>query len=219
VKYEPVAGANRRGSLQFRCRGSRRELAGVHLGSLGPQVTFMFQSVLNVPFVNTYWVVPGQFLAGEHPMEFDASITVARLTALLDAGVRTFVNLTEEREKMQNYSGLLRTMATDRRLEIQILQIPIPDRGVPSVELLKSILDAIDGSLTNKNPVFVHCFAGVGRTGTIVGCYLKRHGHAKEQDVIEKISGLRRLMPGGSEASPHTPEQIRIVKNWKEGSG
>jgi predicted protein tyrosine phosphatase len=178
----------------------------------------MFQAEINVPFVNTYWVIPNQFLAGEHPVELDKCITVERLIALLDAGVRTFVNLTQEQEKMQNYPELLCSMATERRLEIKILQIPIPDRGIPSVELLKSILDAIDASLANKNPVFVHCFAGVGRTGTIVGCYLKRHGLAKEQDVIEKISGLRKLMPGGNEASPHTSEQIWIVKNWKVGS-
>ena len=178
----------------------------------------MFQSEINVPFANTYWVIPHQFLAGEHPSELDERITVEKLAALLDAGVRSFVNLTEEREKMQCYSHLLQTLATDRRIAVEILRIPIPDRGVPSAETLRSILDVIDGSVAKKNPVFVHCFAGVGRTGTIVGCYLKRHGQAKEQDVIEKISELRRWMLGGNEASPHTPEQIQVVKNWKEGS-
>ncbi len=172
----------------------------------------MFQSEINIPFVNTYWVVPSQFLAGEHPVELDESITVKRLTALLDAGVRTFVNLTEEREKMQSYSSHLCSIATNRRHEIEILQIPIPDRGVPSMERMKSILDAIDSYLANENPVFVHCFAGVGRTGTVVGCYLKRLiGQCEERSLRNKISGLRRLLPGGREASPHTPEQIQVV--------
>ena len=171
-----------------------------------------------VPFENSYWVVPGQFLAGEHPVELDADQTQARLRALLDAGVRTFVNLTEEREKMQSYAGPLRTMAASRRLEITILQIPIPDRSVPSVERLQSILDAIDGALAQAQPVFVHCFAGIGRTGTVVGCYLKRHGHATEQDVMAKIAGLRKGMPGGNETSPHTPAQVQLVAHWKAGS-
>jgi len=178
----------------------------------------MFHSEINVPFTNTYWVVPGLFLAGEHPVELDESITAERLTALLDAGVRTFVNLTEERERMQSYAHSLRTLAADKGVAVEILRIPIPDRGVPSAETLRSILDVIDGSIANGNPVFVHCFAGVGRTGTIVGCYLKRHGQAQAQDVIAKISELRRLMPGGREASPHTPEQIEAVKNWKQRS-
>jgi protein tyrosine/serine phosphatase len=173
---------------------------------------------MNVPFANTYWVVPSQFLAGEHPVELDEGDTAERLTALLDAGVRTFVNLTEERELTQSYSHALQALAADKGMVVEVFRIPIPDRGVPSVETLKHILDVIDGSISNGRPVFVHCFAGVGRTGTIVGCYLKRHGHAKEQDVIAKILELRRLIPGGSETSPHTPEQIWVVKNWKERS-
>jgi protein tyrosine/serine phosphatase len=172
----------------------------------------------NVPFENTYWVVPGQLLAGEHPVELSADQTQTRLAALLDAGVRTFVNLTDEREKMHSYTGRLRSLATDRRFEIAMLQMSIPDRGVPSAELLRSILDAIDRSLAQAQPVFVHCFAGVGRTGTVVGCYLKRHGRATEQNVMAKISELRKLMPGGNEVSPHTPEQVQLVKQWMEGS-
>ena len=175
-------------------------------------------SWISVPFPNTYWVVPNQFLAGEHPVEISEDLTIARLTALLDAGVRTFVNLTEEREKMQSYSHLARTLATDKRMDIEVLRIPIPDRNIPPVETLRSILDVIDHSIANGNSVFVHCFAGIGRTGTIVGCYLRRHGAATEQDVIAKIAELRSLMPGGREASPHTPEQVQLVKDWKTGS-
>ena len=119
---------------------------------------------------------------------------------------------------MESYARLLRTMATDRQIDIEILRMPIPDRGVPSTETLTSILNVMDRSMANGRPVFVHCFAGVGRTGTVVGCYLKRHGRATEQNVIATIAGLRSLMPGGSEVSPHTPEQVQLVKNWKEGS-
>ena len=173
---------------------------------------------LGVPFPISYWVVPGQFLAGEHPVEISENDTIARLTALLDAGVRTFVNLTEERERMQSYSHLLRTLATDKGIAVEILRMPIPDRSVPSAETVTSILDVIDDSIANGKPVFVHCFAGVGRTGTIVGCHLKRHRRATEQSVIAKISELRSLMPGGAEMSPHTSEQVQRVKNWNAGA-
>jgi protein tyrosine/serine phosphatase len=173
-------------------------------------------SNINVPFTNTYWVVPKLFLAGEHPVDLSEDVTAARLTALLDAGVRTFVDLTEERELLQSYSDLVHAMAIERGIDIKIFQMPIPDRGVPSVQMLKSILDVIDASLANKNPVFVHCFAGIGRTGTIVGCYLMRHARATEQNVIVKIAELRSLIPGWGEPSPHTPEQIQLVKSWNE---
>jgi len=55
------------------------------------------------------------------------------------------------------------------------------------------------------------------RTGTVVGCHLQRHGLAMQGNVIAKIAGLRRLMPCGCESSPDTPDQVRIVENWKEG--
>jgi hypothetical protein len=52
----------------------------------------------------------------------------------------------------------------------------------------------------------------------VVGCYLQRHGMATPQNVIAKIAGLRRLMPGGNETSPHTPEQVQMVEEWKAGA-
>ena len=182
------------------------------------QAAFMSESMPSVPFPSSYWVVPGQLLAGEHPVEFNEEDTRARLNALLDVGVRTFVNLTEERERMQSYAHQLQALAKDRGLAVEILRIPIPDRSVPSAETLTSILDVMDRSMANGQPVFVHCFAGVGRTGTVVGCYLMRHGRATGQNVIETIVELRSHMPGGAEASPHTAEQVQRVKSWKVAS-
>lgn len=171
---------------------------------------------ISVPFPSTYWVVPNLFLAGEHPAEYSEDATTTRLTALLDAGIRTFVNLTEEKEILRSYARDLHDIATTRGINLNILRIPVPDRGIPSAETLISILDVIDRSIASGKPVFVHCFAGLGRTGTIVGCYLVRHGKATGHDVMAKISGLRSLMPCAREASPQTPEQIELVKCWME---
>src|SRR5688572_28828091 len=148
----------------------------------------MPQPSIAVPFPSSYWVIPRLFLAGEHPVEFSEDDTLARLTALLDAGIRTFVNLTEQQEKMQSYSSLVQSLAAERGMNVEALRIPIRDRGVPATETLRSILDVIDGSIAQGNPVFVHCFAGVGRTGTIVGCYLQRHGLATASDVMARIA-------------------------------
>jgi protein-tyrosine phosphatase len=64
----------------------------------------------------------------------------------------------------------------------------------------------------------VHCFAGIGRTGTVVGCYLRRHALANPGKVVEQIAQLRRLMPWGREISPHTPEQVQMAENWQDGA-
>src|SRR4051812_15832497 len=116
-------------------------------------------------------------MAGEHPGDLSDDILMARLSALLESGIRTFIDLTEERE-MEPYYGVLRDLAQERALEVTSIRIPIPDRGVPPIRTLRCILDVIDRSVADGNAAFVHCFAGIGRTGTVVGCYLQRHGLA-----------------------------------------
>ena len=168
-----------------------------------------------VPYPNTYWVVPGQFLAGEHPEDFAEKETEERLSRLLAAGIRTFIDLTEERET-NGYALILRCLAEERGLEITYLRIPIPDRSVPSTWTLRCILDLIDRSMTDQRAAFVHCFAGIGRTGTVVGCHLRRHQHATAEEVMGKIAELRQAMPIAVEVSPHAPEQVQMVEGWKE---
>ena len=45
-----------------------------------------------VPFANAYWVVPGLFLAGEHPADSTEELIRTHLSALLDVGIRTFLD-------------------------------------------------------------------------------------------------------------------------------
>ena len=52
------------------------------------------------------------------------------------------------------------------------------------------------------------------RTGTVVGCYLARHGIAAGNDVIKKIKELRKDTEDFSDPSPETREQIKMVNNW-----
>lgn len=178
----------------------------------------------DVPFPFTYWVVPGKFLAGEHPVAGDDEATQKRLAALLDAGIRTFVDLTDEEEldngdrKASGYRGLLRALAKDRKLDITCVCIPLANHQAPSVPTMKCVLDVIDRAMRENQPVYAHCFAGIGRTGAVVGCYLKRKGLALNYEVIQKMAELRRHIPGGADWSPRSEEQILLIENWKEGA-
>lgn len=181
------------------------------------------EASIEVPLVGTYWILPERFLAGEYPGENDPELTHKRLRALIARGIRTFVDLTDEGEINEDaklvppYRSILRQVSEEESVQTTYANIPIEDRGVPSPWTLRCILDVIDRSLADENPVYVHCWAGRGRTGTVVGCYLKRHGLAEDKDVIQKLAFLRRGAPNGKETSPHTNEQIRMVTNWKKG--
>src|SRR4030095_16989593 len=114
---------------------------------------------LNVPYPNSYWVIPNQLLAGEYSGDADEGIARKRLIALLDAGVRTILDLTDEDEinedakPVPKYWPLLRDIAEERGLEFTYARIPIPDQSVPSVWTMRCMLDVIDRGVVDENPV------------------------------------------------------------------
>jgi protein-tyrosine phosphatase len=78
-------------------------------------------------------------------------------------------------------------------------------------------LDAIDEALARGKNVYVHCYAGVGRTGTVVGCYLVRHGMAP-RDALATIARWREGRSTAHRRSPETDNQERFVLAWSEGA-
>ena len=90
--------------------------------------------------------------------------------------------------------------------------------GVPDhTDVMTGILDAIDTSLDAGHTVYVHCWGGVGRTGTIVGCWLMRHGLTGD-DALEQIAEWWKDVEKAERIpfSPETHEQQEYVRRWTE---
>ena len=66
------------------------------------------------PIPDSYWLIDGVLLAGRYPGAVDEAVAIDRLTKFLDAGIRTFINLTETTEPLATYDGLLRTLSAER---------------------------------------------------------------------------------------------------------
>lgn len=48
------------------------------------------------------------------------------------------------------------------------------DGSTPSIEIVEQFIDLMENT---KEGVAVHCKAGLGRTGTLIGCYaMKKYG-------------------------------------------
>jgi protein tyrosine/serine phosphatase len=159
--------------------------------------------------------VDGQLLAGEYPAAFDRGTTRARLSTFLDAGIRTFVNLTETSEPLTAYDDVVRELGVERGVETKHLRFSIRDHDVPvERDLMVRILATIRDEIAAGRPVYVHCWGGIGRTGTVIGCWLVEEGLAGV-DAIARIAELRSTLPDRTIRSPETDEQCGYVCEWR----
>jgi hypothetical protein len=176
---------------------------------------------VNLPFARSYWVIPDQVLAGYFPGSSDDERVRSQIAGLLECGIRRIVNLMEPDEVNYNgqpfvsYVPLLTSLGSNLVPAPQMDWFPIRDQSVPSDSQMVQILDHIDRSLEESMPVYVHCWGGKGRTGTVVGCYLARHGIAAGPHALDMIRQLRQNDPKAHEASPETEEQRQFVLSWK----
>ena len=171
--------------------------------------------VLPSPIPDSYWVVPGKLLAGEYPGAPTVSQAKHRLHQLLGAGITYFLDLTEEGEHdLYPYAALLQGEASALGRTVEHHRMPIPDVSTPTKEQMARILDAIDAALAAGHVVYLHCYGGIGRTGTVVGCYLVRQGMDGEA-ALAHIARLRRGTPDSWKPSPETSEQRHMVREWE----
>jgi hypothetical protein len=166
------------------------------------------------PNENTYWVKPGLLLAGEYPADRDPAKSPAKLAAYLDAGVTAFLDLTEETE-LPPYEPLLMAQAAKRKLVVQYARFPVRDAGLPEAHEIGDILKRIDNWHAAGICVYVHCWGGVGRTGTVIGCYLRTLGLSGDEALAELANfwktvsvEKRRRRP----VTPETPPQAAFVR-------
>ena len=168
------------------------------------------------PLPTSYWVLENQLLAGPYPGSSDDEEARERVGWLLDAGVRVFVDLTERGELLP-YDAVLKEEGAARGIEVEHVRAPIQDLGVPTDQELARTLARIDEALQAGTPVYVHCWGGIGRTGTVIGCWLIRHRLASADTVLEVIQTLRNADEERRQRrAPETTEQIAMVVGWKE---
>jgi hypothetical protein len=173
------------------------------------------------PFEKTYWVIPGKLLAGPYPGSHGPAEAARRLKALIQCGIRLCISLMGEEEILQAdppflpYAETLERLAREMGIRASSLCVPLRDQKLPSPEAMNAVLDRIDRSVASGRPVYLHCWGGRGRTGTVVGCYLVRRGLAGTE-ALARLGELRRKASNGDLPSPKTEAQREFVRSWAE---
>jgi protein-tyrosine phosphatase len=168
------------------------------------------------PISESYWVEPGRLLAGEYPGRYEEEQTRRRIDAFIEEGFNVFIDLTKPNE-VYPYAHLLLEQSGVYDLEVTYHRFPIGDFGLPTPELMKSILDMIDAELQAGKKLYLHCWGGIGRTGTTVGCYLVRHGKTSEESLRQLAEWWREVQKIQFHPySPETHEQREFIRKWRE---
>ncbi|MDH4059628.1 MAG: dual specificity protein phosphatase family protein [Aquincola sp.] len=162
--------------------------------------------VLARPFEHSYWLLPGRLLAGAHPGARGAQALPARLAALQAAGVTRFIDLTAAGDDLPPYAPPW----------AQRSNFPIDDFGVPTTATMRAALDAIASAVDDDRRVYLHCRAGIGRTGTVAACWLVEQGlEARDALALLRRKFAASAQSCGGQLSPENDDQRAFVLAWR----
>lgn len=175
-----------------------------------------FMAFISRPLNQSYEVCvcgEGIIYAGEYPGDKEDKIAKRKIARMCHFGIRHFIDLTEEGE-LCPYNHLLPKGTTYIRFPIQNCGAPKSMEDVQRLLLRVEELKKLDGC------VYLHCRDGVGRTGTIVACYIAQYKN--DPDLKDTLEDLRRNfseMPKSAyRKTPETKEQINFIERFVKAS-
>ena len=170
---------------------------------------YVYANPMLKPLFNSYAVTDWLF-AGEYPGDKDSSKLREKINQLDLFGITHIFDLTEESELLP-YAQLLPGTIKHHRF-------PIVDQCVPnSIESVQKLVREIEDIHKNEQSakVYIHCWGGVGRTGTIVCCFLASELCATYEDTMSEFKSLWSECPKSKyRVSPENKMQFDFIRRY-----
>ncbi|KAG1663284.1 hypothetical protein FOA52_006325 [Chlamydomonas sp. UWO 241] len=181
------------------------------------------------PTKESNWLIPGRVLAGGYPASSDDAEMSAILRALLDAGVTTFVCLQAEVDSdglsvcsagvwatagLRPYLPRVRALAeATSRPPPSFLHMHVADGHVGGDAETLCLADACCERLACGEVLYIHCWGGHGRTGTLAALLLGRLYGLPLAAALRHVQSYHdtRVNPAGAR-SPQTAVQRAQVR-------
>ncbi|MEW5305002.1 MAG: hypothetical protein WDW36_007574 [Sanguina aurantia] len=208
------------------------------------------------------WIVPGSVMLGRYP-HVEPSLCTSRkqgeqqLTAILEAGVTTFISLQAELPPQSDltlaglngflpyrataeliqaaYNDLppmdsmngLRNPSLDKFLppkkkpttswnarQLHFLHSPIVDLSIPQKETLRALIADMEQRVANKEILYIHCWGGRGRAGTVGACLLAALYNIPAEQALARVQRAFDTRKDMTRRSPETDEQLAFVREF-----
>jgi len=130
------------------------------------------------------------------------------LGALVEAGISLVVCLQEEQELfwLDEVESIDDRRRAVEALGTTFLHAPIEDFMAPDLGTTRTVLEALFACLDHGSDALVHCYAGLGRTGTVVACALVSRGMCASDAILL----TRWLRPGAIQSG----QQERFIARF-----
>lgn len=135
---------------------------------------------------------------------------IAKLQWVAHEKIDVIIDLTTPADRLESYAELLPTYAP----HVKHYSFPIKDVNIPSPAQMLAILDTITHAVAARQRVYIHCWGGIGRTGTVIACWYIRNGLS----APAALATLAQARAGLDRTSPEVAVQFDFVYQWQEPS-